>query len=341
MWARVPMSGTGSLRVPSARRMGFPGARAGEPYLKRGFILRSAVTLSHFLQLLHPYTSESSTPLLHSHSSAFRRHSRHGLAGSSRALPDREGTRHGAPPARMECAGARLEDPGRRYSPWLSRCRGVCALCLLPFVRVGVADLALLHATAGGSRSPAPAPHTPLHPSGGHLRSPMRDVRGGGAVYLPLPPCFRAGEVREDQGPSQCVLLPDDGGFGRCLHLLPQRREVGKLACRMGDRQYRGQRPPRTTERRAEARQEAMEGQATVVVRVRARTGQDQVPGDWRSDIDACGWRLLEAPDRAAAGEGMPELLVHWLERPQPDSSRARHRPVLGGTGAPGEGAYW
>jgi hypothetical protein len=158
-------------RALGARRMGFLGARAVEPSLKRGFALRSAVTLSHFLQLLRPFTFESSGPLLHSHSSAFRRRSHHGLACSSRALPDREGTWHNAPPARMECAGARLEGPGWRYSPRRSRRRGVCALYLLSFVRVGVADLALLHVTAGGSWSPAPAPHTPFHPSGCHLRS--------------------------------------------------------------------------------------------------------------------------------------------------------------------------
>jgi transposase InsO family protein len=140
---------------------------------------------------------------------------------------------------------------------------------------------------------------------------------------------------------SRCVLLPDKGGFGRRLYLLPQRREVGKLACQMGDRQYHGQRPPRTTEQGAEARQEAMEGQAAVDVGVGACTGQDQVPGDQRTDVDARGRRLFKAPDRVAAGEGTPELLVHWLERPRPDPSWARHRPVLGGTGAPGEGDYW
>jgi hypothetical protein len=91
------------------------GTRAGEPSLKRGLIPRPAVTLSHFLQLLRPFSSESSAPLLHSHFSAFRHCSRHGFTGSSRALPDREEARHGAPPARMECAVTRLEDPGRRY----------------------------------------------------------------------------------------------------------------------------------------------------------------------------------------------------------------------------------
>jgi hypothetical protein len=93
------------------------GTRVGEPSLKRGFIPRPAVMLSHFLQLLRPFSSESSTPLLHSHFSAFRHCSRHGFSGSSRALPDQEEARHGAPPAWMECAVAHLEDPGRRYPP--------------------------------------------------------------------------------------------------------------------------------------------------------------------------------------------------------------------------------
>jgi hypothetical protein len=112
------------------------------------------------------------------------------------------------------------------------------------FVSYLSCGLALPIGTVGGSRSRAPAPHTPLHPSGGHLRSPVRDVCGGGVVHFSLPPIFRAGEVREGQGPSRCVLLPNKGGFGRCLYLLPQRCEVGKLAGRMGDRQYRGQRSP-------------------------------------------------------------------------------------------------
>jgi hypothetical protein len=59
----------------------------GDPSLKRGFIPRPAVTLSHFLQLLRPFSSKSSAPLLHSLFSAFRHCSRHGFFGSSRALP--------------------------------------------------------------------------------------------------------------------------------------------------------------------------------------------------------------------------------------------------------------
>jgi hypothetical protein len=114
------------------------------------------------------------------------------------------------------------------------------ALCLLYLVWVGAADFPLLHVTVGGPRSPATAPHTPFHSSGSHLCSPMRDVRGGGPVHLSLPPFFRTGEVREGQGPSRSVLLPDKGGFSPLLYLFPQRREVGKLAGRMGDRQYRG-----------------------------------------------------------------------------------------------------
>jgi hypothetical protein len=82
-------------------------------------------------------------------------------------------------------------------SPLSDLAAGEFVLCLLPLVWVGVADLPLLYVTVGGARSPAPAPHPPLHPLGGHLCSPVRDVRGSGSVHLSLPPLFRAGEVRE------------------------------------------------------------------------------------------------------------------------------------------------
>jgi hypothetical protein len=62
----------------------------------------------------------------------------------------------------------------------------------------------------------------------------------GCPVHLSLPPFFRAGEVREGQGPSRSVLFPGKGGFSPLLYLFPQRREVGKLAGRMNDRQNRG-----------------------------------------------------------------------------------------------------
>jgi hypothetical protein len=126
---------------------------------KRGLIPRPAVAHSHFLQLMHPFSSESSASLLHSHFSAFRPCSSHRFSGSSRALQDRGEARHGAPLARMECTVARRENPNLRFSPWRSRCRGVCALCLLPLVWVGVADLPLLYVTVGGARYLAPAPH--------------------------------------------------------------------------------------------------------------------------------------------------------------------------------------
>jgi hypothetical protein len=96
----------------------------------------------------------------------------------------------------------------------------------------------------GSSFSTSP----PLHPPGGHLRPPVRDVRGGGALHLPLLPFLCASEVGEGEGPPRCLLLPDTAGFGRRLHPLPWWRKVGELARRLGDRQRGSQRSPRPAE---------------------------------------------------------------------------------------------
>jgi hypothetical protein len=71
-----------------------------------------------------------------------------------------------------------------------------------------------------------------------------------------------------------------------------------------------------------------MEGQAVADAGVRARTRQDQELGGGRPDVAARGRGLPEAPDRAAAVEGAPVLLVHWLKRHQPGSARVGDRPV-------------
>jgi hypothetical protein len=98
------------------------GTRAEEPSLREGDSLRGQQFRIHtFLQLPRPFSSEFSALLLHLHSSAFCRRSSHGFTGSPRALPDREKARHDALPARVECAVARPEDPGRRFPPWRSR----------------------------------------------------------------------------------------------------------------------------------------------------------------------------------------------------------------------------
>jgi hypothetical protein len=103
---------------------------------------------------------------------------------------------------------------------------------------------------------------------------------------------------------------------------------------------HRGQRLPRPAERQASTRPEAMEGQAIPGAGVPARAGQNQDLGNRWSDLHACGRRLPEASDHAAAEEGAPVLLVHRLERHRPDPARVGYRPVLGGAGTSGEGDY-
>jgi hypothetical protein len=138
-----------------AHRAGFSTASqgaSGRVCLEKGFTPREAVTLSHSLPIVAPFRLRALRAPLHSRSSAFRRRSRHGLASSSRAFPVRGGTQPGAQPAWMERAGVRRKDPRRCHSPRRSRRRGVRALCLLPLLRVGAADLAFLPAAAGGAR---------------------------------------------------------------------------------------------------------------------------------------------------------------------------------------------
>jgi hypothetical protein len=73
---------------------------------------------------------------------------------------------------------AACSDGARRHrSSQRSRRRGVRVVHLLHLLRVGAADLALLLTAAGGVRTSASAPHAPIHPLGGHLRPPLRDVR--------------------------------------------------------------------------------------------------------------------------------------------------------------------
>jgi hypothetical protein len=124
---------------PSCQRLGcfgacrarFSAASRGTSkgvFLEKGFTPRAAGTFPHFLPTVAPFRLRALRAPLHLRSSAFRRHSRHGLASPSRALPVRGGTQLGAQPARMGCAGVRRKDPRRRLPPRRSRRQGVRAL---------------------------------------------------------------------------------------------------------------------------------------------------------------------------------------------------------------------
>jgi hypothetical protein len=113
------------------------------------------------------------------------------------------------------------------------------------------------------------------------------------------------------------------------------------MAQRLGDCQRRGQRPPRPAERWTSARLQAVEVQAVPFARVPACIGQDQGLSYGWPDVDARGRRSPEAPERTAAEETAPVLLVHWPERHWQDPVRARHRPVLGRASSSGGRDYW
>jgi hypothetical protein len=111
----------------------------------------------------------------------FCRCSRHGLARSSRAPPAQGCTKLGAQPARMGYVSVRRKDPCRCLSSRRSRRRRVCVLRLQPPQRVSVVDPIFLRAAAGGAWPPTSTLYALLHPSGGHRRLPLQDVRGGDA----------------------------------------------------------------------------------------------------------------------------------------------------------------
>jgi hypothetical protein len=175
---------------------------------------------------------------LHSRSSALhpRRRRRHDFTRPSQPLSVRGSAQPGAWPAWVERAGARRKNPRRCRPPRQSRRRGVHFVHLLHLLQVGAADLTILPAAAGGVRASGPAPHAPLHPPGGHLRPPLRDVHRGGSLHFSLPPLLRVGQVWEDQGPHRGLLLLDKARSGHRLHPHPWWSEVGELAKRLGDR---------------------------------------------------------------------------------------------------------
>jgi hypothetical protein len=127
----------------------------------------------------HSHHSQCSFALVFS--AHFCHRSRHGLARSSQASPARGGTQLGAQPARMGCAGVRRKDLCRCLSSRRFRRQRVHALRLQPPQWSGAADFVFLCAAARGARPPTSALHALLHPSGGHHRLPLQDVRGGDA----------------------------------------------------------------------------------------------------------------------------------------------------------------
>jgi hypothetical protein len=142
-WARAPALEAGSpWRVSGEIFCGVSGRQWGNLSLKRDSPERGS------------HSHHSQRPFALEFSALFCRCS---LARPSRVLPVQGGTRLGAQPARMGCAGVRRKDPCRHLSSRRPRRRGVRALRLQPLLRVGAADPVFLRAAAGGVRPPTSA----------------------------------------------------------------------------------------------------------------------------------------------------------------------------------------
>jgi hypothetical protein len=94
------------------------GARAGESSLKRDSLACNSYAFA-FSPLVAPFRLRALHAPLHSRSPAphLRRRRHHDFAWPTRPLPDQGDARCGVPPAWMERAGARREDPRWRHSP--------------------------------------------------------------------------------------------------------------------------------------------------------------------------------------------------------------------------------
>jgi hypothetical protein len=115
------------------------------------------VSLSHFPQLLFPFTSKPSASLRARAPQLFAA----AVAMATLVHPDRYQTEVAL-------------DTVRRLLGWgtpafVGRIRVGTALCSLSLLRVGAPDFAVLPAVAGGVRASTLAPHTPLHSPGCHL----------------------------------------------------------------------------------------------------------------------------------------------------------------------------
>jgi hypothetical protein len=223
LWPRAPVLEAGLLWCAP----GEMGA-SGRVFLEKGFTSRAAVTLSHSLFLLRPFAFELSAPLcirallLHTCATVD--------AMTSLGQPDRFQTEAtldvvhhllgwsaSALAGRIRAGAVPLGDLAvREFVLFTSYISCGLALPISPFFLMLLEEfgLQLQHLT-------------PLHPLGGHLRPPVRDVRGGGALHLPLPPFLCAGEVGEGEGPPRCLLLLDKVGFGWRLHPLSWLCKVG------------------------------------------------------------------------------------------------------------------
>jgi hypothetical protein len=157
-------------------------------------------------------------------------------------------------PPGLDHAETCWEDLGRFELPQRPGRGGIHPLQLVHLLRASPSDLLLLPFAPEGVRAPAAAPHPPLHPSRVHVCPLHGDVCGAAALHHHLQTLLRPGRVREEQVCRWRLLLLAAARDVQFLHQRLLQRQVGGLACRLGHRHDRRQRPPRAVDRRAPPR---------------------------------------------------------------------------------------
>jgi hypothetical protein len=125
-------------------------------------------------------------------------------------------------------------------------------LCGVRPGRAGATVVLLLPHATGVLRAPAVAPLSQLHRTGGHLRPPLRDVRGGASIGAAVLTLLCAEGCESAPAAHRRLLLPAQDKGPRLLHHTRFPWQVGAMERRLGTGAGERPRPARTSRRRSD-----------------------------------------------------------------------------------------